>query len=78
MYDWSASHGKQTLPVLIPQEMVPGTISVESIGSQQVENAHYDALRINSTDLEILLYVDASRRMMRLDVPASKVTIQRE
>ena len=77
MYDWKAG-GKQTFPVLIPQDMVPGTISVESLGPQQVENAQYETLRINSTDLEILLYLDANRRMVRLDVPSSKVTIQRE
>ena len=53
-------------------------ISVESLGPQQVENATYEFLRINSTDLEILLYVDASHRMVRLDVPSSKVTIERE
>ena len=77
MYDWKAG-GKQTFPVLIPQDMVPGSISVESIGQQQVENATYESLRVNSTDLEILLYVDATHRMVRLDVPSSKVTIKRE
>jgi hypothetical protein len=58
--------------------MTPGSISVESAGPQQVDNATYESLRVNSTDLEILLYVDANHRMMRLDVPSSKVTIQRE
>ena len=77
IYDWKAG-GKQTFPVLIPQDMVPGTISVESLGPQQVENAQYEALRVSSTDLEILLYLDANHRMMRLDVPSSKVTIAGE
>ena len=77
IYDWKAA-GKQTFPVLIPQDMVPGNISVESVGPQQVENATYEALRVSSTDLEILLYVDANHRMVRLDVPSSKVTIKRE
>jgi hypothetical protein len=77
MYDWKAG-GKQTFPVLIPQDMVPGSISVESLGPQEVENVQYETLRINSTDLEILLYLDATHRMVRLDVPSSKVTIERE
>ncbi len=77
LYDWKAG-GKQTFPVLIPQDMVPGSISVESTGPQQVEGATYESLRVNSTDLEILLYVDANHRMVRLDVPSSKVTIKRE
>jgi hypothetical protein len=77
MYDWKTG-GKQTFPVVVPQAMVPGTISVESLGPQQVENAQYEALRVSSTDLEILLYLDAMHRMVRLDVPSSKVTIERE
>jgi len=77
MYDWKTG-GKQTFPVVVPQAMVPGTISVESIGPQQVDNAQYEALRVNSEDLELMLYVDASHRMMRLAVPSSKVSIERE
>jgi hypothetical protein len=77
MYDWKAG-GKQTFPVLIPQDMTPGSISVESSGPQQLDNATYESLRVNSTDLEILLYVDANHRMVRLDVPSSKVVVKRE
>jgi hypothetical protein len=77
MYDWKAG-GKQTFPVLIPQDMVPGSITVESAGPQRVDNATHEMLRVNSTDLEILLYVDANHRLLRLDVPTSKVTIERE
>ncbi|MCU1340929.1 MAG: hypothetical protein JWN92_352, partial [Candidatus Acidoferrum typicum] len=77
MYDWKAG-GKQVFPVLIPQDMTPGSISVESIGPQQVDSAKYETLRVSSPDLEILLYLDAGHRLMRVDVPASKATIQRE
>jgi hypothetical protein len=77
MYDWKAG-GKQSFPVLIPQDMVPGNISVESAGPQQVDNATYESLRVNSTDLEIMLYLDASHRLVRLDVPSSKVSVRRE
>ena len=77
VYDWK-SGGKQTFPVLIPQDMTPGSISVESIGMQQVETASYESLRVSSTDLEILVYLDANRHMVRLEVPSSKVVIQRE
>jgi hypothetical protein len=58
--------------------MVPGSISVESLGPQQAGNGRYEALRVSSPDLEILVYVDASHRMMRLEVPSSNVTIERE
>ncbi len=77
VYDWKAG-GKQTFPVLIPQDMVPGSISVESLGPQQAGNGKYEALRVSSTDLEIMVYLDASHRMMRLEVASSNVAIERE
>jgi hypothetical protein len=77
IYDWK-SGGKQTFPVLIPQDMVPGTISVESLGQQQAGNGKYETLRVSSTDLEIMLYLDGNHRMMRLEVPSSNVVIERE
>ena len=77
LYDWKAG-GKQTFPVLIPQDMVPGTISVESLGPQQGGNGKYEAVRVASPDLEIMIYVDANHRMMRLEVASSNVTIDRE
>jgi len=77
IYDWKA-RGKQTFPVVIPQDMVPGTISVESLGPQQAGNGKYEAVRVSSPDLEIMIYLDANHRMMRLEVPSSNVTIERE
>jgi len=77
LYDWNAG-GVQTFPVLIPQDMVPGSISVESLGPQESGNAKYQAMRVSSPDLEIMIYLDSNRRMMRLEVPSSNVTIERE
>lgn len=77
LYDWKIG-GKQTFPVLIPQDMVPGSISVESVGQQQAGNGKYEALRVSSPDLEIMLYLDSNHRMMRLEVPSSNVVIERE
>jgi hypothetical protein len=77
LYDWKAG-GKQDFPVLIPQDMVPGTISVESLGPQQAGNGKYEAVRVSSSDLEIMIYVDANHRLMRLEVPSSNVIIERE
>jgi hypothetical protein len=77
LYDWSA-RGEQAFSVLIPQEMTPGTISVEAAGPQQVEGATLELLRVKTSDLEVQLYVDSSHRLIRLAVPASKVVITRE
>jgi hypothetical protein len=77
VYDWKAG-GKQDFPVLIPQDMVPGTISVESLGSQQSGSGKYEALRVSTPDLEVLVFLDSSHRLMRIEVPSSNVTIERE
>lgn len=77
VYDWNAK-GAQTLPVLIPQEMTPGSITVESLGAQQVEGVTYETLRVQSADLEIQLFLDSSHRLMRLAVPPAKALIVRE
>jgi hypothetical protein len=35
-------------------------------------------LRVATTDLEVLLYLDSNHRLMRLEVPSSKVSVVRE
>lgn len=76
-YDWKAG-GKQNFPVLIPQDMVPGTIAVEALGEQESGTGHYEAMRVSTPDLEITVYLDASHRLVRLEVPSSNATIERE
>lgn len=77
IYDWQKK-GAQTFPVLIPQDQTPGTITVEWMGAQAVEGQKLDSLRVRSADLEIELYVDSARRVLRLAVPASKAEVVRE
>jgi hypothetical protein len=77
VYDWSKG-GTQNLPVLIPQELTPGTIAIESAGSVTAGGKSYDGLRVITSDLEVMLYLDANHRLMRLEVPSAKVSIVRE
>src|ERR1700687_760068 len=77
IYDWS-KRGAQTFPVLIPQELTPGSISVEATGTASADGKSYDGLKVSSADLEILLYVDSSHRLMRLEVPSAKVSVVRD
>jgi hypothetical protein len=77
VYDWS-KRGAQTLPVLIPQELTPGTITVESTGSATADGKTYEGLKVATSDLEILLLLDSNHRLMRLEVPAAKVSVIRE
>jgi len=77
VYDWSKK-GAQSFPVLIPQELTPGTITVESVGSASADGKSYEGLKVTTSDLEILLLLDNSHRLMRLEVPAAKVSVIRE
>lgn len=77
LYDWQAG-GKQAFSVVIPQDMVPGSISVESLGPQQSGGGKYETLRASTPDIEILLYLDSAHRLMRLEVPSSNAVIERE
>jgi hypothetical protein len=77
IYDWS-KRGTQSFPVLIPQELTPGTITVDSLGSVSAEGKSYEGLKVVTNDLEIALYLDGNHRLVRLEVPAAKVSVVRE
>jgi hypothetical protein len=77
LYDWS-KRGAQTFPVLIPQDLTPGTISVEATGTQTVGGKAYEGLRVTTADLEVLLLLDSNHRLMRLEVPSAKVSVVRQ
>jgi hypothetical protein len=77
LYDWSKG-GAQQLPVLIPQELTPGSITLESTGSASQGGKSYEGLRVTTGDLEIQLLLDNKHKLMRLEVPAAKVSVVRE
>jgi hypothetical protein len=77
IYDWS-KRGVQSFPVLIPQELTPGTITVQSTGSAAADGKTYEGLKVSTSDLEILLLLDSNHRLMRLEVPEAKVSVIRE
>jgi len=77
IYDWN-KRGVQQLPVLIPQELTPGTITLEATGSASSKGKTYEGLRVTTSDLEIDLLLDSSHKLMRLEVPSAKVAVVRE
>jgi len=77
VYDWS-KRGEQTFPVLIPQELTPGTIKVESTGPATADGKSYEGLKVTTSDIEILLLLDGNHRLMRLEVPSATVSVVRE
>lgn len=77
VYDWS-HRGTQTFPVLVPQELLPGTITVDWAGALSAEGKTYEGLKVVTSDLQVVLYLDPSHRLMRLEVPSSKAAVIRE
>jgi hypothetical protein len=76
IYDWDKK-GPQTFSVLVPQEITPGSITVESLGKQDVAGAKLDELRIKTEDNEIDAFFDGPK-LMRLTAPAANAEIIRE
>jgi hypothetical protein len=76
LYDWNQK-GAQTFSVLVPQEMTPGTITVESLGKQDVTGTKLEELRVRTEDLEIDLFLDG-HRLVRLVSPSANAEILRE
>lgn len=76
LYDWDKK-GAQTFSVLIPQSLVPGSVTVESLGKQAVEGKQFDELRVKTEDLELDLYLDGPL-LERIVAPASNAEILRD
>lgn len=76
LYDWSQK-GTQTFSVLIPQEMTPGTITVEALNPENGPENNLQRLRVRSQDLEIILYLNGSR-LEKIVVPTANAEIIRQ
>ncbi|HUK53309.1 MAG TPA: hypothetical protein VL099_08475 [Candidatus Binatia bacterium] len=79
LYDWEHKDSK-TFPVLIPQDMTPGSVNVEYGGEQVLNGKKADVLRVHTQDLEVDLYCDDTpqHRLLRLAVPAAKAEVVRQ
>lgn len=76
LYDWNKK-GAQTFPVLVPQELTPGSATVESIGQQDFHGKQLDELRVTTQDNEVDLYLDHAR-LMGIAVPSANAEIVRQ
>jgi hypothetical protein len=76
LYDWS-KQGVQTFSVLVPQEMTPGTVTVGSLGKQDVNGKQMDELQVKTEDIELDLYVD-NGKLVRIVSPSTNAQIVRE
>jgi uncharacterized protein YaiE (UPF0345 family) len=76
LYDKSKK-GQQSFAVLVPQELTPGSVTVESVGNQDVDGKKLDELQVKSEDLEVDLYLDGDR-LVRIVSPSVNAEIIRE
>ncbi len=76
LYDWDKK-GVQTFSVLVPQEITPGSITVESVGKQDVGGTSLEELRVKTEDNEIDAFFDGPK-LMRLLAPSANAEIIRE
>lgn len=76
LYDWNKK-GAQTFPVLVPQELTPGSATAESMGLQDFHGKQLDELRVTTQDNEVDLFLDHSR-LIAISVPSANAEIVRQ
>jgi hypothetical protein len=76
LYDRDAK-GPQTFSVLVPQEMTPGSVTVDSMGKQDSGGKQLEELRVRTEDNEIDLFLDG-QKLMRLVAPSANAEIIRD
>lgn len=67
----------QTFTVLVPQEMTPGSVTVESMGKQESGGRQLEELRVRTEDNEIDLFLDGPK-LMRLVAPSANAEVIRD
>ncbi|MDE3169263.1 MAG: hypothetical protein KGL75_03895, partial [Acidobacteriota bacterium] len=76
LYDWQAG-GEQTFPVLIPQALTPGSITLNSLDQQDSGGQKLTELQVKTADLEVDLFLDG-QKLVRIVSPAANAEILRE
>jgi uncharacterized protein YaiE (UPF0345 family) len=69
--------GAQSFSVLVPQELTPGTLTVESLGEQNIGGGKkMEELVVKTEDLEVDLFLDGGK-LMRIVAPSTNAEIDR-
>lgn len=76
LYNWQAG-GEQTFPVLIPQELTPGSVTLDSLGPQESGGRKLEELQVKTADLEVDLFLDG-KKLVRIVSPSANAEIVRE
>jgi hypothetical protein len=76
LYD-RGKKGAQTFSVLVPQELTPGSLTVESLGQQNAGGGRkLEELVVKTEDLEVDLYLDGDK-LVRIVAPSNNAEIDR-
>lgn len=80
-YDF-AKGGRQTVNILIPQEVLPGTVDLQARGNEEVlvgkTKRRLERVEVISTDNDISVWVDEQKRVVKIGVPQAGVEVIRE
>lgn len=76
LYDWNRK-GTQTFAVLVPQELTPGSVTVESAGTHDAGGKELEELAVKTPDLEVDLFLDG-QRLVRIVSPTTNAEILRD
>ena len=76
LYDWNRK-GTQTFTVLVPQELTPGSVTVESVETHDASGKKLEELAVKSPDLEVDLFLDG-QRLVRIISPTTNAEILRD
>lgn len=76
LYD-RQTNGEQTFPVLIPQALTPGSVTVDSLGERDSGGKRLEELQVKTADLEVDLYLDG-KKLVRIVSPSANAEIVRE
>jgi hypothetical protein len=69
--------GAQTFSVLVPQELTPGSLTVESLGQQNAGGGRkLEELVVKTEDLEVDLFLDGDK-LVRIVAPSNNAEIDR-
>ena len=83
LYDFTKG-GIQTIPVLIPQSVQPGTVTVQDAGTDEIQagtgagTVFARRLDVTTPDNLIHVWLGEGNRLLRLTVPAAGVTVAPE
>ena len=61
-----------------PLELTLGAISIEATGTATAGRKSHETRKATNSDIEIVLYLDSARKLIRLEGPCAKVAVVRE